>query len=217
MQTVLRSFLVFIILNITIPTTFIHASSYILKEKLPVDSRPHPKTIKVWNHIQKMPDPLALDHNENKHNAPVPWNLLQWGDILLGKGKRKNSIPYGFFRHAGIWHQGKKMILSAMPNEGVCFQSPALWNNHFPRLEFLTVPTVDGQTKEMITKYGERQMGKPYVFSKKYTNRSWYCSKIPWSCYKGQGIDLDYYGLFLVTPDSLYYSPHTKSIYKRLG
>lgn len=227
MSYLIRRLILFLITSIFISRNIICAdSAYIPKLTLPTDPRPIPKTESQWKNIQRMPDLLAKDTPKPtpffsslaKGAQPsIPWNKLQWGDILLGRGKGKNCVPYGYFRHAGMWHNGKKMILSAMPNEGVCFESPATWTRDLPRLEFLTVSELNLKLKETITNYGARQLGKPYSFSKKGTTRSWYCSKIPWACYHGQGINLDSYGLFLVAPDSLYNSSHTKTIYRKFG
>lgn len=227
MNHLVRLFILFFITSIFVSEPVIYAEPiYIPKLKLPTDPRPFPKTEHQWKNIQKMTDPLAKDTPKSTPffsplakgtQSSIPWNELKWGDILLGRGSGKNCVPYGYFRHAGMWHYSKKMILSAMPKEGVCFQSPAIWTKDLPRMEFLTVPKLSLKLKETITKYGERQLGKPYSFSAKGTIKSWYCSKIPWACYHGQGINLDYYGLFLVAPDSLYNSPHAKTFYRKFG
>lgn len=227
MNHIVKNCILCISIGILVLSHCLYASSaYIPKIQLPEDSRPFPKTYAQWKKVQQMPDPLAAVYPTTsgallgaKHaqSSPIPWNKLQWGDILVGRGKGKNIVPYGYFRHAGMWHAGKKMILSAMPKEGVCFQSTALWAKDLPRLEFLMVTQLTLKQKETITVYGARQLGKPYAFSAKGTCTSWYCSKLPWACYKGQGVNLDPHGFFLVAPDSLYHSKHTKSIYRKFG
>jgi hypothetical protein len=195
--------------------------AYIPKIKIPIDYRPFPKTAADWKKIQKMPDPLEENASKttclfmNAKNVSIPWHKLGWGDIILGRGAGKNSIPYGYFRHTGMWNYDKKQLLSAMPGEGVIYQTQTYWTKKYPRLEFLTVMKLNLATKKIISLYGEKQLGKPYKFSSKSTATSWYCSKLPWACYNGKNVDLDAYNTHFVAPDNLYYSNHTKSIFRK--
>jgi uncharacterized protein YycO len=169
-----------------------------------------------------MEDPLGSTSFEKKRDllalTTPPWNRLKWGDIVLGRGRmsKLHSIPYGYFRHTGIWHLHEKKLVSATPERGVYFQTQSYWNKVYPRLEFLTVQCLSQEMKKRVTEYARRQIGKPYRISRKNTAVSWYCSKLPWAGYKGKGVDIDAKKAYVVTPDNIYYSPFTVSVYKRV-
>jgi uncharacterized protein YycO len=204
---------------------------YLPKEDIAKDPRPLPKSPEEWSKIMKMRDPLGkLSTKDNKKGKKrfftlgntkdntdyIPWTKMDWGDILIGRGSGKlNSIPYGYFRHAGIWHAQQKQVLTALMKRGVCWQTTTEWHLNYPIIRVLTVPSLTKKVKKQITLFTETQVGKPYGLSLKNKLSNWYCSKIPWAAYNKKGIDIDAKKAFYVTPDNIYRSKNTSLIFER--
>lgn len=187
------------------------------KESLPKDTRPEPQSEEDWDKLAQMDDPLATESvDEVSAQANIPWSVFAWGDVILGRGaSSSHSIPYGYYRHAGTWHNDKKRLVSAMPGDGVRWEYQTTWNTKYPKAAAVYVPKASYTKRKTATKYTENQLGEPYKLSAKSVSYSWYCSKLPWAGYKGQGYDIDANGGYYVTPDNIYDDGNTRRFFER--
>jgi uncharacterized protein YycO len=134
------------------------------------------------------------------------------GDILLGGGNGSLDIAAAFipgtYKHAGIvdktgrWRDNKELCVLSASNEcdtsgfmdaNVGFEKIDHWVKRSKMALYrVKQRDVDGANAARALKYGYQFVGRDFdFFTKRMSNKKWYCSKLVWRCWYSQGVDLD--------------------------
>lgn len=141
------------------------------------------------------------------------------GDILLGHGQKFQW--WGWWRHAAIMHNNSSYVEAPGGNAKNRTNPAYKWKSTWDAGAVMRVNTTNAK-KSSASKYALNQRGEGYsVWSSKWSQNVWYCSKLAWAAYYHTSqdgwkwwtrIDLDPSGGNWVTPDDLWFSWRTKLI-----
>lgn len=132
-----------------------------------------------------------------------PGSIGGKGDILIAL----DSIT----DHVGIVKDSYS-IIEAHPDTGNVSYRDNNWTSRYDKIKGLKVSATATQ-KSGAVKYAELQLGDPYGFTTRNDTSTWYCSKLVWAAYKGQGIDLEPHTAMLITPGDILSSPYVSVFY----
>lgn len=134
-------------------------------------------------------------------------SLLQPGDILLGGNK---GGSYGKYTHAGLFI-GNNQVIEMYISTGV-YLTEAETYHRYTWAAILRVKATPRQ-KMAAVNYAKSQLGTPFfILTPKNDNGLWYCSKLIWYAYLKQGINLEPFKSFWITPDDFLYSEKAQII-----
>lgn len=147
----------------------------------------------------------------NGNYAGVPNRLdlsrLIPGDIILAGNE---GGAYGKFTHAGLFI-GENQAVDMYLSTGVYLTSVETYHE-YDWAAILRVNATSGQRSAVIN-YVNTQLGSPFfILTPKQENGLWYCTKLIWYAYFKQGINLDPFQSYWITPDAFFYSPNTQLI-----
>ncbi|SFS32669.1 YiiX/YebB-like N1pC/P60 family cysteine hydrolase [Marininema halotolerans] len=195
-------------------------ADYIEKEKVPTDPRSLPTNDQELNQMMEEAelhpdsDPLgktaASESIPDRSSGKAKWNKFINGDIAVARGA--SSLPWGYYRHCGVWSTSNKKLITANISNGlkVQWETQTQWNKSYSKIKGVSVNSMSAHKTKKAVKYMIAQLGEPYRLSAKTVSYSWYCSKLAWAGYKGQGTDIDKDGGRYVTVDDIYNDNNTK-------
>lgn len=197
----------------------------IAKTEIPKDPRgPLPKSAAEWDQwIKQHPDQSSKSGSTTVTpmvtQKQFPLYLLDNGDLALGAspyGGSSSSVPYGYFRHSGMYVNAAGQFISAMPNVGVEYESVYWWETSYGDVSLNWVPSSTSSQRYNVVTNATYHLGEPYYWtSSKTDTTSWYCSKLSWFEYnKWANIDIDNDGGYWVTPDDEYYSDNVSQYWR---
>jgi uncharacterized protein YycO len=137
----------------------------------------------------------------------LDFSQLQPGDIIL-VGNAGGS--YGRYTHAAIY-VGNDQAIDMYISTGVYLTSLDAYHD-YRWAAILRVKATKTQ-KVAAVDYSLKQLGLPFfILAPRNNDGLWYCSKLVWQAYARQGIDLDPYQDYWITPDDLQDSPKIQLI-----
>lgn len=137
----------------------------------------------------------------------LDFSLAEPGDIMLAGD---HDSCYGHFTHAGIY-LGHGLVLEGYVDCGVSRQQ----QDHYLDYDWACIMRVKLPREQRLAalNYALKQEFKTfYPVAFKSGERYWNCTKLIWSSYLTQGVDLDSNNDLWVTPDSIYKSPMLEKV-----
>ncbi|NMC26640.1 MAG: hypothetical protein GYA42_00670 [Syntrophomonadaceae bacterium] len=135
---------------------------------------------------------------------------LEPGDIVLGGWP---NCAYGRFSHVGLY-VGNNQVMEGYVDLGLTLQDVDHYR-HYSDLCLLRVKA-DSRVKNRVVAYALARQGQMfYPAAFKPGERYWNCSKIIWSAYLQEGIDLDELGDLWIAPEKFMDSRHVEILYEK--
>ncbi|GIM46706.1 hypothetical protein DNHGIG_22550 [Collibacillus ludicampi] len=197
------------------------------KTPLPQDPRgpiPNFQSLAEYEQWAKTHPDISVKSQINTVSAQsqkkFPMSSLSDGDLVFGAKpydlSSGSSIPYGYFRHAGMYVNDRGKFISAMPGKGVRWETVDWWETNYADVSLNWVPSTTSSQRTSVVQNASYHIGEPYDWgTNKYKTNKWYCSKLPWFEYnKWAQIDLDSNGGYWVTPDDIYNSNYVKQYWR---
>lgn len=148
------------------------------------------------------------------YGYPAPDHIsfagLEPGDIVLGGWP---NCAYGRFSHVGLY-VGNDQVMEGYVDLGLTLQDVDHYRN-YSDICLLKVKA-DSQLKHRVAAYAMARQGQMfYPAAFKPGERYWNCSKIIWSAYLQEGIDLDELGDLWIAPEKFMDSRHVEILYEK--
>ncbi len=128
------------------------------------------------------------------------------GDVLVTYDNKTSGWNHG---HTAIVRWDNNYIIEAMPTPGVRYHQNN-WKSRFISERAFYVSGAAGSKYTNAARNAASRVGKPYaIYTSKTSTDKYYCSKLVWQAWRGQGWDLDADGGYWVFPVDLERDAHT--------
>lgn len=174
-----------------------------------------PEELKILEEQRKelrdMWDKYPVVQNHQPRLKTLQGSMGKCGDILIALDSLTD--------HVGLVQNGAHVIEAHPdnPNHGVAITLNC-WPYRYKKIKGLEVEGAKDYQKADVVAYAEEQVGEPYdLFSGRWSENAWYCSKLVWRAWYREGYDLEgrideERGTY-VTPGDILASPFTVTFY----
>lgn len=189
------------LVNILIfPLLLLSLALAIYGENRQVFANPNSSMHVYWDNLRR--GNIGYGSESRSPGNDISFAGLEIGDIIVGGYP---DCAYGRFSHAAIYI-GDGRVVEGYLDSGITVNPVG----HFRDYSEAALLRVNAPEKIKLAaadyaRQNEKEMFFPLAF--KPGERIWNCTKIIWSAYMKQGIDLDSIGDIWIAPDSFYHSP----------
>lgn len=164
---------------------------------------------KVVEHGPAMSDSFGNPTGSNTFD----YSTALWGDILL---LHEGWVVWGYYRHAGMYDKDRvpplDPIIEASSDAGIVLYASEYKFQHYDQQVGFKIQPGFGAVAIQANLNARSHLYKPYSwdFWHKERTDTFYCSSLLWRAYYDAGMDIDYDGGGLVTPDDIARSPNLR-------